>query len=68
MHLTENGVDMFYDNLFQEQTKLLNDIKSQKSPELDKLNHSEIVLITNLLSSLLKLKKIMKDKQNYNNR
>ena len=68
MHLTENGVDMFYDNLFQEQTKLLNDIKSQKSPELDKLNHSEIALITNLLSSLLKLKKIMKDKQNYNNR
>ena len=67
MFLTNNGIDIFHENLFQEQAKLLNDIKSEKCVDYDKINHTEIALITNLLSSLLKLKKLMKDKESYKN-
>jgi len=63
MNITANGLDQFYDNLQQEQTKLLNDIKSEKCQELDRINHNEITIITSLLCNLLKLKKLIKDKE-----
>ena len=63
MNVTLNGLDQFYDNLQQEQTKILNDIKSEKCQELDKINYNEITIITSLLCNLLKLKKLIKDKE-----
>ena len=62
-NINENSLNMFYENLQNQQQKLLNDIKSSNNEDLDKLTHQEIDLITVLMKNLMKLRKVMKTKE-----
>ena len=65
MNLTIQGIDMFYDNLEQAKSQCLNEMKagSRNDEKQDKYNQQAITIITNLQVNLLKLKKVMKLKQ-----
>ena len=60
MELTEVQLMIFYDGLYQEQMRLMQDIKSQKDPDSDRKNHQQIEIITGLMRNLLKLKNLKK--------
>lgn len=65
MNITENGLMMFYDNLEQQKTTNLNNLRNNSNKNdnsKDKLTEQEINLITNIQLNILKLKKIMKKK------
>ena len=65
MNLTENGIMMFYNNLEDAKTQSLNEMKagSRNDEKQDKYNQQAITIMTNLQVNLLKLKKVMKLKQ-----
>jgi hypothetical protein len=65
MNLTENGIMMFYNNLEEAKSQCLNEMKagSRNDEKQDKYNQQAITIMTNLQVNLLKLKKIMKLKQ-----
>ena len=56
-------LDTVYTNLQNEQTSLLNQIKSEKEPEQEKNNHQQVLMMTSIMSSLLKLKSLIKKKE-----
>ncbi len=63
MNITENGLMMFYDNLEQQKTTNLNNLRNganRNDNSKDKLTETEINIITNIQLNILKLKKIMK--------
>lgn len=68
MNITENGLMMFYDNLEQQKTSNLSNLRNNTNKNdnsnKDKLTEQEINLITNIQLNLLKLKKIMVKKSN----
>lgn len=66
MNLTINGIDMFYNSLEQTKSDCLNEMKngSNKNDEkADKYNQQAIATMTNIQVNLLKLKKIIKAKE-----
>jgi hypothetical protein len=67
MNITENGLMMFYDNLEQQKTNNLNNLRNganRNDNSKDKLTEQEINIITNIQLNILKLKKIMNKKSN----
>jgi len=56
-------LDTVYTNLQTEQTSILNTIKNEKEPEQEKNNHQQVLLLTNIMSGLLKLKSLKKKKE-----
>jgi hypothetical protein len=66
MHLTIQGLEMFYSNLEEAKSQCLNEMKnnSNKNDEkADKYNQQAIATMTNLQVNILKLKKIIKAKE-----
>jgi len=65
MNLTENGIMMFYNNLEEAKTQILNELKmgSKNDDTQEKYNQQAITCMTNLQVNLLKLKKILKQKK-----
>jgi hypothetical protein len=62
MELTDQNLMSIYETFFQEQQRLLNEIKSNKTDddrEQRKL-HQQVTLLTNLIQNLLKLKNLRK--------
>jgi hypothetical protein len=67
MNITENGLMMFYDNLEQQKTANLNNLRNganRNDNSKDKLTEQEINIITTIQLNILKLKKIMTKKSN----
>jgi hypothetical protein len=67
MNITENGLMMFYDNLEQQKTANLNNLRNganRNDNSKDKLTEQEINIITTIQLNILKLKKIMNKKSN----
>lgn len=66
MNLTIQGIDMFYENLEQCKSQCLNEMKSgsnKNDDKADKYNTQAITAMTNIQVNLLKLKKIIKAKE-----
>lgn len=66
MPLSENEILRMYDELQKDQNQLLLDLKNLKdsddSHKMESNIHKEVSVITQLLCSLLKLKKLKKNK------
>ena len=68
MNLTISGIVMFYENLDQAKGQCLNEMKNgnnKNDEKVDKLNQQSITVMTNIQVNLLKLKKILKAKQEH---
>lgn len=66
MNLTMQGIDMFYENLEQCKSQCLNELKNntnKNDDKADKYNTQAISTMTNIQVNLLKLKKIIKSKE-----
>lgn len=64
MNLTTQGIDMQYETFEQAKGECLNELKNGKHDEkLDKINQQLITALTNLQVTLLKVKKLMKQKK-----
>jgi hypothetical protein len=60
--LDDQQLMSIYDSLYQEQMRLLNEIKANKTDddrEIKKL-HQQVTMLTNLIQNLLKLKNLRK--------
>lgn len=69
MPLSENELLRYYDELQKDQTQLILDLKNLKESEdshkMESNIQKEISVITQLLCSLLKLKKLKKNKMSF---
>ena len=62
MELTDQNLMSIYDTFFQEQQRILSEIKSNKTDddrEIKRL-HQQVTLLTNLIQNILKLKNLRK--------
>lgn len=62
-YINDSNINLFCENLQNEQTKVLGELKNNTNPDCEKLNHQEVVLITQIMSSLLKLRTVLKNKK-----
>ena len=60
-NISDSTISQFYDNLFQEQSLIMVEIKNERNVDKDKINHQQLELIAMLMKNLLKLKTIRKN-------
>ena len=66
MNLTINGIDLFYNSLEQAKSECLNEMRNntnKNDDKADKYNQQAITAMTTIQVNLLKLKKIIKAKE-----
>lgn len=64
MNLTIQGIDIFYENLEQCKSQCLNELRTNKNDDkADKYNTQAISTMTTIQVNLLKLKKLIKAKE-----